>query len=194
MPGIIPYPNATHPETKSSFPYTHWLCGYFVISVDDMLQFTDMTDPSSEYIKVHSPRAAVGYCQGGKNYAWGFSFLFTLCTLVLQIFFNLLMYAIAISAARRAPPVSRQGARGEFKDAVTLVTQAQARFGAEVADWSAEGLRKRLYGGKVGMSFSKATKSPDSLEEPDDDVDEDRRRLGDEYGAEWGGEVLIRDV
>jgi hypothetical protein len=196
MPGIVPYPNATNPRTKSSFPYTHWLCGYFVISVDDMIQFADLPDQSSVYstFAVQTPRAAVGYCQSGKDYAWGFSFLFTLCTLVLQIFFTLLMYAIDISAARRAPPISRQEARGEFKDAVTLVTQAQAQFGAEVAEWTAEGLRKRLYGGKVGMSFTNVTKRPNDREQLDDHFSEERQRLGDEYGADWGGEVLVRSV
>jgi hypothetical protein len=89
------------------------------------------------------------------------------------------MYAIDISAARRAPPISRQEARGEFKDAVTLVTQAQAQFGAEVAEWTAEGLRKRLYGGKVGMSFTNVTKRPNDREQLDDHFSEERQRLGD---------------
>ena len=191
MPGIVPYPNTTNAKTESKIQYTHWLCGYFVINVDDMLQFLDDADFDSVWLTKPS---AVGLCESGVNYAWGFSFLLTLYTLVLQLLFTLLMYAIGIDAARRAPPMSRQGARGEFKDAVTLVTQAQAQFGAEVADWSAEGLRKRLYGGKIGMSYTDVTKRPGDREQMNGHDTGERQRLGDEYGAEWGGEVLVRSI
>lgn len=182
MPGIIPFSNTTPATTHSRSKYTHWLCGRQVFNVANIHQFAD--------IYGYDPDASTGICQSGSLYAWGFSFLFTLCLLVLNLAFTLLMYALEISAIRHAPPMERQGARGQFKDAVTLVTQAQARFGREVAEWSAEGLRKRLYGGDRGMSFAGR---PGRWDLENEEAKGSEVKLGDGYGGDWGGPVVIEE-
>lgn len=182
MPGIIPFSNVTTARTGSKSPYTHWICGEKVVDVADIHQFAEVYG--------YKDNAATGICQSGTKYAWGFSFLFTLCVAILHLAFTLEMYALELSAIRTAPPLDRQGAKGEFKDAVTLVTQAQGQFGDQVAGWSAEGLRKRLYGGREGMSFASRSRAQDPGEKDEHGTEV---TLGDTYGGDWGGRVVLED-
>lgn len=131
MPGIVTWPDlAPH--------YTHWDCGGTIIE-------------SSRLIS-HSGNAT-GVCQAEATYAWGFSFLLTFLVSVLTFVFALIVYALWSG-------VRRHGGHdhGSFKDAIVMVTQAQAIYGAQIGECSASSLQREITKGKQGMTTASTRK------------------------------------
>lgn len=154
MPGIVTWPDqAPH--------YTHWDCGGEIVETSQLRAYAGNV---------------TGLCQAGPTYAWGFSFLFTFLVSIFTFTFALTMYGLWLE-------VHKYGAKehGNFKNAVTMVTQAQARYGEKVGDWSASTLEKEIVKGQQGMT----TASIKSGKATDKDY-----VFGDPFRGDWGGNVV----
>ena len=170
MPGIVLYPNST----TSASEYTHWACGERVFDAKDLGQRGD--DVSG---------TIAGLCRAGNGYAWGFSFLLTFLTSILNLAFVLLMYALWLGVRRHDISSSETG---EFKDAVMMVTLAQRQYGGKIGEWSSSTLQKEIVEGKAGMSFV-----DDRFLRRRDVRPRGEREFGDPRAGDWGGDVVVSD-
>ncbi|KAK5133571.1 hypothetical protein LTR08_007610 [Meristemomyces frigidus] len=169
MPGIITWPDEA-PR------YTHWDCGGSIIETAWLAQASGN---------------ATGVCQAGARYAWGFSFQLTLVVALLTMVFALIMCGLSLEAKPRGRR-AHAADHGVFKDAVTMVTQAQRQYGGRVGEWSAMTLQKEVVKGKRGMSFASGAPRP-----AEQRVSGRRRRMsddefGDPLGGDWGGDVVVK--
>lgn len=131
MPGIVTWPDlAPH--------YTHWDCGGTIIESSWLI-------PDSGN--------ATGVCQAEATYAWGFSFLLTFLVSVLTFVFALIIYALWSEVRRHGGDD-----HGSFKDAILMLTQAQATYGAQIGEWSASSLQREITKGKQGMTTASTRK------------------------------------
>ena len=150
------------------------MCGERIFAADHLQQYN------------HGVGSVSATCQAGSGYSWGFSFLLTFVTSVLNLVFVILMYLIATEARRHGEWTKDVG---EFKDAVTMVTLAQQQYGDKIGDWSSSTLQKEIVGGQVGMTFSDTqllTKRKNGLSSAE-------REFGDPRAGDWGGEVYVSD-
>jgi len=152
LPGIITWPDAA-PH------YTHWDCAGVVVETSWLSKISGN---------------ATGECQAGARYAWGFSFLLTFLVSVLSFAFALIMYVLWLGVREFAG-----NEYGNFKDAVTMVTQAQGQYGEKVGEWSASTLQKEVVKGKQGMTTASARRRKAS------DV-----AFGDPLRGDWGGDAI----
>ena len=173
MPGIVPFPNITNTVSE----YDHWLCGTMtIINTNELTQYVDRTDGAG---------SATGICQAGSGYIRGFSFLLTFVVCVVQLAFVLVMYALWIDV--HWTQAGRRNDSGQFKDAVTMVVQAQRQHGPNIDEWSAKTLQEEIVSGKFGMSFV-------------EDVENLRKRrsaaqseqeFGDPNSGDWGSDIVV---
>jgi hypothetical protein len=172
MPGIVPYTNSTSSTSK----YTHWICGERVFEINEVHENL-LSDAAGD--------AIAGLCRAGNGYAWGFSFLLTFLTSILNLSFVLLMYALWLGVRRHDISPSDTG---EFKDAVMMVTLAQKQYGGKIGDWSSSTLQKEIVKGQAGMSLV-----DDRLLRRRDVGSRDEREFGDPRAGDWGGDVVVSD-
>ncbi|KAK5124885.1 hypothetical protein LTR85_001075 [Meristemomyces frigidus] len=168
MPGIITWPDKA-PR------YTHWDCSGVLVETAWF---------ESEY--------AEGWCRAGAGYVWGFSFLLTLVVSILTMVFAMIMFGLWLHVRPRGGSDTGHAAdHGVFKDAVTMVTQAQSQYGGKVGEWSARTLQKEVVKGKQGMSFASgattaAQRAPGRRRKTSDD------EFGDPLVGDWGVDVIIK--
>ena len=168
MPGMVPYANSSTAASK----YTHCICGERVFEAAHL--------PHGDF-----SGTVAGLCRAGNGYAWGFSFLLTFLTSVLNLGFVLLMYALWFGVRRHGGPWSETGA---FKDAVMMVTLAQKQYGGKIGEWSSRTLQKEVVEGRVGMSFV-----DDGFLRRREVRSRDEREFGDPRAGDWGGDVVVAD-
>ena len=178
MPGIVPYNNITEAEGASQYRY--WQCGLDgLVDSRKLVQSPNYDNPYRD-----PAQQDIGLCQAGRQYVWGFSFLFSLLVAILHLVFTALMYALWLASRGQRGSNSHPAAPGFFADAVNMVTQAQKRYGMRLDEWTATGLKREVLNGKFGMTYLEDSRL--------------RRRkadqsqaLGDAYGGDWGGDVVI---
>lgn len=173
MPGIVPYANTSDTVSK----YSHWVCGDSIVATKNLTQYANDIYPYDGTI--------TGMCQAGSGYVWGFSFLMTFLVAVLNLVFVLVMYALWIDVQRHHV-LSKDV--GEFKAAVTMVTNAQSQYGAKVGDWSARTLQKKVMKGRRGVTYAHASELRSRKL-----ATQGEEELGDPLGGDWGGDVVEED-
>lgn len=150
--------------------YTHWDCA-------DKLVVNDWIRPDKNSWAFQAIESQ-GVCMADSRYAWGFSFLLTLVTCILNFLFAVIMYGVWWDLRRHAdgklePPHSL------FKDAAVMISMAQEQYGERMFGWSAQTMDRDILKGRQGMNLRERRKSVASASREDD--------LGDPRDGEWGG-------
>ena len=104
---------------------------------------------------------------------------------VVNFMFILVMYALWISLGRHHAASKDVG---QFKDAMTTVTQAQAQYGANVGEWSSKTLQRKVVNGRRGMGFADEGNLRNRAAGSGRDEE-----LGDPWVGDWEGDVLFED-
>ena len=162
--------------------YTHWLCSYYEVFVpwqgqDPQTRMNGNILGMNDTEDIFAP-----ICRSGSKYAWGFSFLLSLLTAVLNL------VAVAIMCALWVSVRGVQIEQGTLKDAFVMVSQAKQHFGEKVGQWSAKTLREKVEMGKVGMTTNEGLRRRDRQSFEDDG----QHSYGDTNAGDWGGAVEIR--
>ncbi|KAK5163944.1 uncharacterized protein LTR77_010340 [Saxophila tyrrhenica] len=183
-PGIIPYPEFHSPYTKNRY----WACGEMLV---DARQITNFQSSQYGHFTVSNP-STTGLCRATTGYVWGFSFLLTFLTAILNLVIVLVMYALWFDVCRHRRAKEGRGTKsyvsGQFKDAVQMVMSAQQQYGSGIAEWDARSLEKEVVKGNVGMGI--ANEREDGLVQRKGS--QRSEELGDPNGGDWGGDVEFR--
>ncbi|KAK3669925.1 hypothetical protein LTR78_010176 [Recurvomyces mirabilis] len=150
-----PFPNFQTWLIGDGRAYTHWLCGADTVFVpvpgrDPEGRMDGSVLGTNETIDVFT-----SICRAGSRYAWGFSFLLSFLTAVLNIF------ALAILCAMWMGVRGVRFEQGTLRDAVIMVSQAKRDHGEMVGEWSARALRREVEKGKVGMTTNEGLRRRD---------------------------------
>jgi hypothetical protein len=93
------------------------------------------------------------------------------------------MYALEFDTRRYDDSIEEVG---EFKDAITMVTQAQEQYGMKIGEWSSSTLQREIVAGKVGISSA-----DDVVLRKINNRARGELELGDPRAGDWGGDVII---
>ncbi|KAK3629463.1 hypothetical protein LTR56_018002 [Elasticomyces elasticus] len=142
MPGFLSWPMG------KGRAYTHWLCGNSDVFIPWRNGADSQERMKGQLLGTNDEDIFAPICRSGSKYAWGFSYLLSFITAILNLAAASIMCAMWVSVRRV------QAEQGTLKDALVMVTQAGRDYGERVGEWNAKTLLAEVENGKVGMTMN----------------------------------------